>query len=77
MTGSALEMTAEYRRADKKEYDDPYDIRGMLQAEMEMAMCGNGILAATGKGNPTTERWLGMGASIDCGFRVFARPVKR
>lgn len=76
MTGSALEMTAEYRKADKKEYDDPYDIREMLQAEMEMAMCGNGILDATGV-DPTTERWVGMGPSIDYGFRIFARPVKR
>lgn len=77
MTGSALEMTAEYRKADKKEYDDPYDIREMLQAEMEMAVCGNGILDATGKVDPTTERWVGMGPSIDYGFRIFARPVKR
>ena len=44
---------------------------------MEMAMCGNGILDATGKVDPTTERCVGRGASIDCGFRVFARPVKR
>lgn len=76
MDGGVMELTSEYRDGEKKEYADPFDVRAMLQNDVEVAACGTCFRDASDV-SPLEERWGGLGPADDTGFRLFAIPVKR